>query len=309
MTFELKISVKDDQRYLASEVKQIMIDFLEAIGRTDYVEGYIDGVSDELSALEIATATTTEERMSTAPVVLFDDRRDTLVNLAEVMKNQFADCLSFTISEISDESWQSCWNSDFVPLQTQNFFIVPLGNGVATPVGLERVEIDAGNGAFGTGQHATTRAVIKVLENGIKDWQPSSVLDVGTGTGIYLILAGKMGLSKLVGTEISDDLVSLANSNCQMCGVDATVLRSEDIRLEFQFDLIIANILVPVLHDLMPQMASHLKPNGVLVLAGFVQKEEGALLLLAARYGLDLEMTAQETGWRVLVLRKKLMNS
>jgi ribosomal protein L11 methylase PrmA len=55
-------------------------------------------------------------------------------------------------------------------------------------------------------------------------------------------------------------------------------------------------------------MASHLKPNGVLVLAGFVEKEEGALLRLSSHYGLDLEMTAQETGWRVLVLRKKLMN-
>jgi ribosomal protein L11 methyltransferase len=303
MSFELKISFISIGSEWTARTKRQVLDYLEALGRSDYVEGYIDGVQIELLQEELDSETTTEERMSAAAVVLYDDSRSQLGRLETEIKEAFPEKLWTEISEISDESWQRCWNEEFHPLETGRFWIVPLGHGSPTPRGLARIEIDAGDGAFGTGQHATTRAIIHLMENHFQHWRPKSLLDVGTGTGIYLVLAGKLGVSKLYGTEISQDLVGLAKSNCETAGVRANVFLSDHLKLPEKFDVVIANILVPVLHDLMSEMKTHLAPEGYLVIAGFVEKEEAPLLLRASHCGLKIESSSHELGWRCLVLR------
>lgn len=304
MTTELKISFLSDRNLSAEVVKIRVIDFIEALGRTDFVEGYIDGVTTILSDAEIASATTTDDRMSLAPVLIFDDNSAVLEGLAKELHHHFFGLVATELSEISDDSWQRCWNQDFSPFETSRFFIVPLGYGAATPVGLERVELDVGDGAFGTGQHATTRAIIRILEDHLPDWAPGSMLDVGTGTGIYLIVAKKMGVASVVGTEVSQDLVELARVNCETSGVSAKVMLTEKIDFDTEYDLIVANILSPVLHELMQDMTSHLKLGGRLVIAGFISKEQPALIERASRCGLIIKKAIDENGWCALVLQR-----
>jgi hypothetical protein len=82
-----------------------------------------------------------------------------------------------------------------------------------------------------------------------------------------------LGAKILAGTEISHELVTLARSNCESAGVEAHIVVSERPAFDRMFDLVIANILAPVLHDLMPDLARHVSPGGRLILAGFVAKD------------------------------------
>jgi ribosomal protein L11 methyltransferase len=70
------------------------------------------------------------------------------------------------------------------------------------------------------------------------------------------------------------------------------------------FDLVIANILAPVLIDLMQELASQLKPGGKLILAGFVAKEEPAIVERSIAAGLQVERVTSELGWKCIVMTK-----
>ena len=301
MSFELLISFVSPDHDRRPIVKRHVMEWLDAKGRRDFVEGVIDGVDIKLTQEESDSATTTDDRLSEASIALFDAFDQPLIELIREMKDSFAPEISLKLTEISDESWMQCWNDDFSALQTEMFWIAPLGDGSKTPEGLIRVEIDSAGGAFGTGQHTTTRAIIRVMEEFFPKWNPESVLDVGTGTGIYLILAGKMGVRSLAGTEISNDLVELARANCDGADVVADIRLSERPIFGREFDVIIANILVPVLHDLMGDLQRHLSRRGRLIVAGFIEKEEAPLVALAKKNGLAVEYSTSEMGWRCLV--------
>lgn len=303
MAFELLVSFSSNEKSVNPLIKEHVMDWLEARGRYDVVEGIIDGVDMKLTDIELASSLTSEDRLSLAPLAIYDDFEAPLKTLSQDLLIEFPHAVHVKISEISDDSWLHCWQEDFVPLETNQFWIVPMGHGGQTPRGLVRVEIDARDGAFGTGQHTTTRAIIRGMEEFFPIWQPSSLLDVGTGTGIYLVLAGIMGVPTLAGTEISAELVSLANSNCEAHGISADIRLSERPDFGRSFDVIIANILVPVLHDLMEDLKKYLAPGGRLIVAGFVEKEEGPLVAAAGRHQLVVESMLSELGWRCLILK------
>ena len=303
MAFELLITFVSPDMADRVRSKERVMAWLESIGRTDIVEGVIDGVETELTDVESDTGLTTDERLAASPVALFDESEGVSRELWRELHNEFGAEVRANIHEITDDSWQRCWRESFTEFRTGKFFIAPLGDALTTPDGLIRVEIDAAGGAFGTGQHATTRAIIEMLETKLPSWSPKSVLDVGTGTGIYLILCHHLGVSRLAGTEISEDLVELAQANCDAAGVTADIRLADTPEFTESFDLIIANILVPVLHDLMPAIVALLASGGRLIVAGFVDKEEGPLVAKAQKHGLQVESLTSENGWKCVVLR------
>lgn len=282
-----------------------VLSWLEAKGRFDVVDGIIDGVDVLLTDDELATAKADDGRFATAPLAIFDDRKQACEDLLQELRQEFGSAVSGRITEILDDSWQNCWHESFEKFQSNKFFFVPLGSSLVTPADRIRVELISRGDEFGTGQHATTRAVVKVLEQLIQAGKPRSMLDVGTGTGVYLIVAGLMGLEELAATEISEDLVGLARENCDIAGVKADIRLADRPQFEKKYDLVVSNILVPVLHDIMGDMAQHLSPDGHLVLAGFIEKEEARLVQTAEANGLVMHDKISESGWNCLTFKLK----
>jgi ribosomal protein L11 methylase PrmA len=302
MAYELLIKFVDQSADERIRTKTRVVRWLEAIGRCDFVEGVIDGLESTITDDEKSSGVVEDDRFDDAPVALFDQHHMECSLLLRGIVAEFGSHVDGQITEILDDSWAQCWRDVFVPLETRKFFIVPLSSPVEGPRDKIRVEVISRNDAFGTGQHATTRAVIKVIEDKLSEWGSSSLLDVGTGTGIYLVLAGHLGVTRLVGAEISEDLATVARENCQIAGIRADVFVQERPNLLEKFDVIVANILAPVLHDLMPDMAQHLAVGGRLVLAGFIEKEAGALIQRAESFGLKLSFSCEELGWKCVVL-------
>ena len=84
------------------------------------------------------------------------------------------------------------------------------------------VVIDPGR-AFGTGAHATTRLSLDLLQ----DLEPSSLLDIGCGSGVLSIAAAKLGFAPIVAVDNEQDAVEIADLNAHANGVELSAYRAD----------------------------------------------------------------------------------
>jgi len=163
--------------------------------------------------------------------------------------------------------------------------------------------------AFGTGEHATTRGVLRLLEPLIH--AGDRVLDVGTGSGILAIAAVLLGAGGVIAVESDADALLNARENVDRNGVTERVeLVNALVDAEFlaarptAFDMILANVLSGVLRPLLPDFRRALRPGGSLILGGILQSEAMAMVTAAGAAGLELEGEDREEEWWGGLLRR-----
>jgi ribosomal protein L11 methyltransferase len=162
--------------------------------------------------------------------------------------------------------WQMVSHENWDPvLAGERFFIVPPWLDHATPLGRMRLVIDSGI-AFGTGRHESTQLVIEALEKHLRPGQ--TVLDVGCGSGILSMAAAMLG----AGQVFSCDVNLLAVEEAKRHIASPVFLGSADSVRKAIADVVLANITTPVLENLAPELYRVLKPEGVLILSGFLEE-------------------------------------
>ncbi len=165
--------------------------------------------------------------------------------------------------------WVAATRDSFQPiLAGQRFFIVPSWRNDPTPSGRLRIELDPGR-AFGTGSHETTQLCLEALERLVKPG--TSVLDLGTGSGILAIAAALLGAKPVWACDIDADAVEVARENIARAGVavhrfagSARSVRPGSV------GLVVANINATTITNLAQELARLLAPGGGAVLSGFL---------------------------------------
>src|SRR5690606_3859395 len=71
--------------------------------------------------------------------------------------------------------------------------------------------------AFGTGEHATTRGCLRLIDGWLR--AGDRVLDVGSGSGILSIAAARLGAPQVVAVELDPDANLNARDNFARNGV------------------------------------------------------------------------------------------
>jgi ribosomal protein L11 methyltransferase len=128
-----------------------------------------------------------------------------------------------------------------------------------------------------------------------------TVLDMGCGSGILAIYAHKLGATRTIGLDIDPVAVtvSLENAVLNQCNPE-TLCFSDAPLLPFPMiaaDLILANILGPVIIELLPAFCANLKPNGVLWCSGLIDSSCKTVMVAMAEAGFTHLETIQENRW------------
>jgi len=161
--------------------------------------------------------------------------------------------------------------------------------------------------AFGTGEHATTRGVVRLMQK--LDAMPEKVADLGAGSAVLAICAAKLGASSVVAIELDPDAIGNAEENIAANGAgDAVHILQGDAKLLLPLvspvDLILANIISSVLTELLPVMAESLSSGGFAILSGILAEERDMMLGEISAGGWKvLSDDLEENWWSVLITR------
>jgi len=213
--------------------------------------------------------------------------------------------------QVQQADWSETWKQHYHPINIgRRLVVVPAWLESPDPHRIP-VRIDPGM-AFGTGTHPTTQLCLEMLEHTIDqmvDNQPVDMIDVGCGSGILSIAALTLGARHALSIDVDPEALTAAGENAELNGVSDRLeigLGSvAEIRagafLIRQAPLVVANILAPVIIDLLEGgMAELLPPRGMLVLSGILAEQSGEVEAAITKHGLVLVDKRQEGDWVAL---------
>jgi ribosomal protein L11 methyltransferase len=208
-----------------------------------------------------------------------------------------------TIRFVAEEDWATAWKQYFKPQRIGKRIVVkPTWEDYAAQPDDLVLQIDPGM-AFGTGLHATTRLCLRALEDQISFG--STVADVGTGSGILAVAAALLGAKRIDAVDIDPLAVRIARENVVVNGVGGAVSVAEAASPPPGiFDVIVANILADVILAMAPELAAALKPGGVLIASGIIDRRADDVREGLAKVGLHPFATETEAEWVALLVRR-----
>ena len=213
---------------------------------------------------------------------------------------------SFDVRPAVTVDWSTAWRD--------HARVVTLGSLTVTPPwlagGMDRrhtIVIDPGM-AFGTGDHASTRGALLLLQDAIREG--SGVADLGSGSAILSIAAAKLGAARVWAIEIDAEAQGNAAANVDENDVgdivhllegDAAVL----LPLIAPVDVITANIISSVIIELLPAMGEAIGPGGFAILSGIMESEHRVVVDALRDNDWELRRThVEEDWWSALAQRR-----
>jgi ribosomal protein L11 methyltransferase len=213
------------------------------------------------------------------------------------------------VERVPARDWLGENQASFAPIRVGRYFVHGSHHREGVPVGHIGLIIDAAT-AFGTGEHATTRACLMALDALARRRRARRTLDMGTGTGILAIAAAKTWRRRVLACDIDAEAVRVAARHAEMNGVAALVaLRRADgyrgLGRDACFDVVFANILARPLAVMAPFLARALAPGGIAILSGLLARQEAYVLAAHRAQRLVLVRRVVIDGWHTLVLTRR----
>ncbi len=178
--------------------------------------------------------------------------------------------------EITDENkeddYLNEWKKYYKVIEALDFAIVPEWESYEGDK--ESIIIEPGY-AFGSGSHETTRLCLEMMQS--LDFENKSVIDVGCGSGILSIAAKKLGADAVIGVDIDEMAMKASENNLllnDMAGEVDLVHGNLLDKVDGQYDIIVSNIILPVLLSMKDDIKKRLKKGGTLVLSGILASQE-----------------------------------
>jgi ribosomal protein L11 methyltransferase len=200
-----------------------------------------------------------------------------------------------------DPSWQDAMRRFHRPVEIAGRLLVRPPWEPPRPPLLD-VEIDPGM-AFGTAQHATTRAVLTILAGVTGPRGP--LLDVGCGSGVLSVAARRLGWTPVTAIDHDQLCVDATTSNARRNGVALTVARRTIGRDPLPAaSVVLANLTGTVLRALAEALPA--PAPRILIASGMRPEEvdgvERAFGPLGLRAGTREGDRIDEDGWSTVLL-------
>ncbi len=221
---------------------------------------------------------------------------DFMENELNILLNKYN--VKYSKSIINKQNWNELWESNFEPVQVDDFVGIRAGFHPSFENVTHEIVITP-KMSFGTGHHATTYLVMKLMQE--LDFKEKSVFDFGTGTGILAILAEKLGANKLLAVDNDDWCIENASENalineCKYIDIQ----KIDELKLGQPYDIILANINRNIILDNIDELRKAMAPNAQLLLSGLLKEDEVDITDVCHALGLHHKKTLERTGWIAL---------
>jgi ribosomal protein L11 methyltransferase len=135
-------------------------------------------------------------------------------------EERFRRAFSVARAEDVEPGWRDAWKRFHRPVRVGPLWLGPPWE--APPGDAIAVVVDPGR-AFGTGAHATTRLCLELL----LACEPTSLVDLGCGSGVLAIAAAKLGFVPVTALDADPAAVDAASRNSALNGVAVQVERAD----------------------------------------------------------------------------------
>ncbi len=301
---EIKVSVPVENTDEAAAIANMTVPY------GIYIEDYSDL---EEQALEIAHIDLIDEELVNS------DRTRSVIHIYVSECDNAAEAVSYltehlaaagisaeVCSEDTDDSdWNENWKKYFKAFDVgETLAVCPSWETYENRDARTVIKLDPG-AAFGTGTHATTSLCMEILERNVTG--ETTVLDVGTGSGILSIAALLLGAKSAIGVDIDAQSVRVAQENSVINGVsDRAQFEVGDLaeKISGKYDIVCANIVADVVIRLFDNVADFMKDNGILIVSGIIDMRAADVENSAAAHGFTIKEKLMREEWCAYILTK-----
>ena len=214
--------------------------------------------------------------------------------------------------DVADEDWSLSWKQHWQPDPVgEGLLILPAWLEVPPEHG-ERlvIRMDPGS-AFGTGSHPTTRLCLEALEQAPP--VGALVADLGCGSGVLGLAALGLGATAVVAADTDSLAVRATGDNRELNGCPADQLKVSLGSVEAlqhllegrRADLLLCNILAPVIEALAPGFEALVAPEGRALLSGLLVDQAPRLEQVLGDLGWRVSARGSQGRWGLLEIQRR----
>lgn len=208
---------------------------------------------------------------------------------------------------VDDEDWANNWKRYYKEFKLSNRIVICpswIEEGDAElEKGAIKVILDPGS-AFGTGTHETTSMCAEILDNVIMP--DTSVLDLGTGSGILAIIASKLGAKSVDAVDIDSLAVKVAEENCAINDCPNVNCYTGELKSvkNAPYDLIVANIIADVIAEIACDIPADLAEDGIFVCSGIINTKKDLVIEALEKAGMEIVAEQSKNDWMAYIAKR-----
>ena len=285
------------------------------------IEDKIPLTESDKEQMFVDIAPDAEEDDGIAYLSFYLDPEDDKDAILENVKRELQDMASYVDvgaceieeSQTEDVDWVNNWKKYFHQFHVDDILIIPSWEEVQ-PEDSDKmvIHIDPGT-AFGTGMHETTQLCIRQIRKYVTP--DTRILDVGCGSGILGMLALKFGASYSVGTDLDPCAIEATHENMEVNGISrdqyeimiGNIIDDPEVQDKVgyeAYDIVVANILAPVLVELTPVIVNQMKKGGIYITSGIIDDKEQMVVDAVKKAGLEVLEVTYQGEWVSVTARK-----
>lgn len=275
-----------------------------------YIEDYtnLEADAQEIAHIDLIDDELVNKDRTHSIIHMYIAESDNAIEAVSYLRERFTACgidNEIKCELVDDADWNENWKKYFKAFEIgKKLAICPSWESYDNADNRTVISLDPG-AAFGTGSHATTSLCLEILENRVTN--DTTVLDIGTGSGILAIAADLLGAKSAIGVDIDAQSVKTAIANAEINGVsEKTEFLVGDLaeKVSGKYDIVCANIVADVVMRLFDNVANFMKDDGILIVSGIIDMRALEVEKSAIEHGFKITESLMREEWHAYVLTK-----
>ena len=275
-----------------------------------YIEDYtnLEADAEEIAHIDLIDDELVNKDRTHSIIHMYIAESDNAIEAVSYLRERFNACNienEINCVLVDDTDWNENWKKYFKAFEIgEKLAVCPSWEEYDNKDNRTVISLDPG-AAFGTGSHATTSLCLEILEKRVTT--DTTVLDIGTGSGIFAIAADLLGAQSAIGVDIDAQSVKTAIANAEINNVtDKIEYIVGDLadKVSGKYDVVCANIVADVVIRLFDNVADYMKDDGILIVSGIIDIRASDVEEAAKKHGFTISDSLMREEWHAYILTK-----